>query len=64
MSILFKDEKDDNEKNKNKILILTVFVILNYYSIRWYKKILYKPLSLSRNSYVIKLLLQNHFWQI
>lgn len=38
--MLFEDKKDEN-----KILILIVFIIVDYYSIGRYKKILYRILS-------------------
>ena len=64
MPILFKDKEDNNEKNENKVLILTVFATVDYYFIEQYKKIQYKTLSLSGNSYIMELLLQNHLQRI
>ena len=47
--MLFKDKKDNNKKDKNKILILILFVIIDYYSTEWYKKIPCRILFLNRN---------------
>ena len=58
--MLFEDKKDDNEEDANKILILTVFATVDYHSTGRYEKILCKTSSLSGNSYITELRLQNH----
>ena len=57
MPMLIEDKKNDNEEDENKILIVIVLAIVDYYSTGQYKKILYKILSLNRNSYITELLL-------
>lgn len=58
--MLLEDEEDEDEENEKKILKKTILATLDYYSTGRYEKILCRTLSLSENSYITELLLQNH----